>query len=167
MRERSRASSKSYDLVARVVFASNCGNVLEMMRDKTDTYWAYDEYVHLLGYHRLTADGLESALKAVRRWPRLQPHWNRIRRRICDDCGKQASLSEPRFEVCSGCGVARYCSEECQISDWWHHESCCPGLAQWKISALEIRKMNHATLQTKVRNEIRKVERERRKLHRG
>ena len=63
--------------------------------------------------------------KAIRRWSRVRPHWRRFRRRICTRCPKYALLSEPRFLVCSGCGVARYCSESCQIADWPAHQGEC------------------------------------------
>ena len=34
-------------------------------------------------------------------------------------------LTEPRYMVCSGCGMARYCSEECQRQHWpLHREQC-------------------------------------------
>ena len=63
--------------------------------------------------------------RAIRRWPRVKPHWRRFRRRICTRCPKFALLSEPRFLVCSGCGVAYYCSESCQIADWPAHQGEC------------------------------------------
>ena len=43
--------------------------------------------------------------------------------------------SEPRYMVCSGCGVARYCSEECQRLHWPCHQEEC--LA---VQAAELRK---------------------------
>ena len=58
------------------------------------------------------------------RWPR-RPHWPRFRRRLCSYCPKYALLSEPRYMVCSGCGVARYCSEECQRAHWEQHQNFC------------------------------------------
>ena len=55
----------------------------------------------------------------------MQPYWPRLRRRVCDNCASQVALSEPRYLVCGGCGVARYCCEECQRADWeWHHGYC-------------------------------------------
>ena len=63
--------------------------------------------------------------RAIRRWSRVRPHWRRFRRRICTRCPKYALLSEPRFLVCSGCGVARYCSESCQVADWPAHQGEC------------------------------------------
>ena len=65
---------------------------------------------------------------AVARWSRVKPHWRRFRRRLCTLCHNHAHLSEPRYLVCSGCGVARYCSEECHVADWpQHQEECCGG----------------------------------------
>ena len=32
--------------------------------------------------------------------------------------------------VCGGCGVARYCSEACQIANWGHHKTVCAALAR-------------------------------------
>ena len=61
----------------------------------------------------------------VKRWPRVKPHWRRFRRRLCHFCANSAHLSEPRYLVCSGCGVARYCSEVCQAADWRNHQQEC------------------------------------------
>merc|ERR1719478_2107467 len=64
-------------------------------------------------------------LKTVKRWPRLRPHWKRFRRRLCDNCPACVHLTEPRYMVCSGCGLARYCSEECQRAHWPIHQEEC------------------------------------------
>ena len=75
---------------------------------------------------------------AVARWPRVKPHWRRFRRRLCTNCHNHAHLSEPRYLVCSACGVARYCSEACQAADWPTHQGeCCgvgglPGVAEFE-----------------------------------
>ena len=89
-----------------------------------------NEHMYLVVFQVYRQNGLEDALRAVRRWPRLRPYWSRLRRRVCDYCGKQRDLSEPRLLVCSGCAVARYCDEECQAADFTHHEKCCPVLAR-------------------------------------
>ena len=39
-------------------------------------------------------------------------------RRICDVCVQSAPRTEERFAVCAGCGMRRYCSESCQVTDW-------------------------------------------------
>jgi len=80
---------------------------------------------------------LKLDLKAVERWPRVRPHWRRFRRRLCDNCPACAHLTEPRYMVCSGCGVARYCSEECQRAHWPLHQKDClmyqEGLAKARL----------------------------------
>ena len=46
--------------------------------------------------------------------------------KLCsNNCGK------PGRKVCGGCGVARYCSEECQLVDWTErgHRAVCKKLA--------------------------------------
>ena len=68
---------------------------------------------------------LRLRLTTVKRWPRLRPHWRRFRRRLCDNCPACAHLGEPRYMVCSGCGAARYCSEECQRLHWPQHQKKC------------------------------------------
>ena len=84
-----------------------------------------NEYTFAVAYPRIKTKGLDSAIRALERWPRLQPYWPRLRRRVCDNCASQVALSEPRYLVCGGCGVARYCCEECQRADWeWHHGYC-------------------------------------------
>ena len=88
------------------------------------------EFMSLVVARRLAAKGSDSAIEAWKRWPEWKPHWSRIRRRICDHCGRRVSLSEPRFMVCGGCGVARYCSEACQTANWGHHQTVCAALVR-------------------------------------
>ena len=75
------------------------------------------------------SEGLNSALKAIKKWPRVRPYWRRIRRRICAHCAKRADLAEPRYLVCSGCGEARY-----EVAPGWSDaqargEACATGEA--------------------------------------
>ena len=72
---------------------------------------------------------------AVERWPQVKPHWRRFRRRLCHFCHNHAHLSEPRYLVCSGCGVARYCSEACQAADWFKHQHFCARIRTEKLHA--------------------------------
>jgi hypothetical protein len=88
------------------------------------------EYTCAVAFPRIRTKGLDSALRALKRWPRLQPYWRRLRRRVCDHCASQVALSEPRYLVCGGCGVARYCSEECQCADWDSHQHICASMAR-------------------------------------
>ena len=52
----------------------------------------------------------------------------RRQRRLCDFCGRQGSIAEPRLPVCY-CGRRRYCDENCQRADWgagdWGHSETC------------------------------------------
>ena len=90
------------------------------------------EFIHLVLFPTHKNEGLEAALRLVKRWPKFKSHWHRVRRRICDYCGRRNDLSEPRLWVCGGCGVARYCDEECQANDSWHLGDCCLKLAcEW------------------------------------
>ena len=88
------------------------------------------EFLYLVVFPAHKKSGLEAALRVARRWPRFKPHWRRVRRRVCDYCGRRNDLSEPRLWVCAGCGVARYCDKECQALDFSHHAQCCPVLAR-------------------------------------
>ena len=83
---------------------------------------------------------LRLRVTTIKRWPRLRPHWRRFQRRLCDNCPACAHLGEPRYMVCSGCGVARYCSEECQRAHWpCHQEECLAVQAIIKeLGALEL-----------------------------
>ena len=65
------------------------------------------------------------SLKTVERWPRVRPHWRRFERRLCHNCSACAHLATPRYQVCSGCGVARYCSLQCQREHWPRHQEEC------------------------------------------
>ena len=89
-----------------------------------------DEYQWAVAFPRIQTKGLDSAIRALKRWPRLQPYWPRLRRRVCDNCASQVALSEPRYLVCGGCGVARYCCEECQRADWGWHQTHCADMAR-------------------------------------
>ena len=88
------------------------------------------EYTASVVYPRIQTKGLDSAIRALKRWPRLQPYWPRLRRRVCDHCHAQVALSEPRYLVCGGGGVARYCCEECQRNDWNWHQVYCADMAR-------------------------------------
>ena len=91
------------------------------------------EFIYLVVFPVYKKLGREAALRLVRRWPRFLPYWRRVRRRVCEYCGKRNGLSEPRLWVCAGCGVARYCDGTCQAGDFSHHAKCCPLLARrWK-----------------------------------
>ena len=94
------------------------------------THDQLDEYCGAVAFPRIGTKGLDSALRALERWPRLQPYWLRLRRRVCDNCQQQVALSEPRYLVCGGCGVARYCCEECQRNDWEWHQTYCAAMAR-------------------------------------
>ena len=100
---------------------------------------------------KLVTKGMPGAIEAWKRWPRLQPHWPRIRRRICDQCGRRVALSEPRFLVCGGCaegrGVGRYCSETCQAEHWPTHQEVCPRIDHASVEARPwLRKMQNYSL---------------------
>ena len=96
---------------------------------------AFVEYSSLMLMPRFGAEGLPGALKGVRNWPRFRPYWRRVRRRVCAHCAKRADLSEPRYLVCAGCGIARYCSEACQRADWAEHQKKCPaGQPGWNAA---------------------------------
>ena len=119
--------------------SSKISRALTLESDKSatmDDYYAevdaMNEYVFLVVCQKYRTDGRtrEVILRWLRRWPKFRPYWRRLRRRVCDYCGKQNDLSEPRLWVCAGCGVARYCGKECQANDFLHHEKRCPVLAR-------------------------------------
>ena len=96
---------------------------------------AVGEYLSLVILERHRYEGIYGALRAVKKWSRVQPHWKRIRRRICWGCARQVALTEPRYLVCAGCGKARYCSEACQRADWAEHQKVCPaGQPGWNAA---------------------------------
>ena len=90
-----------------------------------------NEYVSAFVIERTIRRGLDAGLRSLARWPRIEPYWHRLRRRICrgPHCLARNSvvrLVEPRCFVCDGCGQARYCSEACQRADWLEHQQVCP-----------------------------------------
>jgi len=46
----------------------------------------------------------------------------------CVSCGKEGT------KLCAQCGVARYCSRECQKADWLNHKTQCKSLKLEKQS---------------------------------
>ena len=50
-------------------------------------------------------------------------------RRLCDYCGRQGGIDEPRLPVCY-CGLRRYCDETCQRAGWAaeHSKTCLFGV---------------------------------------
>ena len=98
----------------------------EMVCDVSSYQVAVEEYSKHVILLRHVTEGMPGALKAVKKWSRVQPHWKRIRRRICAQCFKRVDLTEPRYLVCAGCGKARYCSEACQRAHWAEHQKKCP-----------------------------------------
>ena len=53
----------------------------------------------------------------------------RRQRRLCDFCGRQGGIDEPRLPVCY-CGERRYCDETCQRAGWAaeHSKTCLFGV---------------------------------------
>ena len=100
---------------------------------------ALREYTGDVVLVKLKTEGLESALKAVRRWPEIRDCWERMRprfrRRRCNNpyCMKLAKLQAPRYLVCSACQEFSlsiyYCSEACQRADGPRHQLNCPANA--------------------------------------
>ena len=66
-------------------------------------------------------------MRKMMRAPRDQAK-RRRQRRLCDFCGWQGSIAEPRLPVCY-CGRRRYCDENCQLADWGagHSKTCSMG----------------------------------------
>jgi hypothetical protein len=65
----------------------------------------------------------------------------RRERRLCDYCGRQGGVDEPRLPVCY-CGQRRYCDETCQRAGWAHEhsENCSFGF----LTALQIESLQKA-----------------------
>ena len=117
------------------------------------------EYIALVIHRKIVTKGVDGAIRALERWPRLVPHWSRVRRRICDQCGRHVALSKPRFLVCGACGEARYCSEACQIANWGHHQKVCAPLARQAARAGKmIMVLKNSSVAASPLGEIRNIE---------
>lgn len=66
---------------------------------------------------RPTATELPSAAESVHQAPK------------CFSCERETNRDGKQLRRCTRCGVARYCSRECQRSDWKAHKDLCMGLA--------------------------------------
>ena len=75
--------------LASVSFNSAC---LASVQDEKDKLTEYSYLVVLRAHKQL---GFEDALGLVKRWPVFRPYWRRLRRRVCEYCGKRNELSEP------------------------------------------------------------------------
>jgi hypothetical protein len=54
----------------------------------------------------------------------------------CSRCGAtRAQAGLPRFKVCAGCDVARYCGSECQRQHWAQHRTMCQQVQQGAAGA--------------------------------
>ena len=47
----------------------------------------------------------------------------------CGTCGEFATLRGKALKKCGGCGIAAYCSKECQKKDWKMLHKCAPYLS--------------------------------------
>ena len=134
-----KAARRSYEFVSEDGFDWETGTRIangrvissddyrEITRVSNEVGLAPTDAYYKIVLPRLATEGVKGALKAIKKWPRVRPYWKRVRRRICFNCAKQVAPSEPRYMVCSGCGDARYCSEECQRRDWRAaHQKVCP-----------------------------------------
>ena len=66
-------------------------------------------------------DGLKQVLGSVEESQAVQLH-----RCSYPGCSKQEEgLGDLSFKKCRGCGMARYCSKECQKKDWKAHKRVC------------------------------------------
>src|SRR4051812_40903427 len=52
----------------------------------------------------------------------------------CFTCKKESETGKP-FMVCTKCGIARYCTKECQKRDWPTHKLLCVAKKQRKPNA--------------------------------
>jgi len=53
----------------------------------------------------------------------------------CNICGKQGDDANKKLMQCSVCGTAKYCSAQCQQSDWSNHKSNCTTAACLRLFA--------------------------------
>ena len=70
---------------------------------------------------------------------------------VCFSCGIQGSSeNSTRLYKCSKCGVAAYCSRDCQLMDWksGRHKMACPSFARVAISPIS------DETKEKIRNEL-------------
>ena len=94
-------------------------------KDKVKVLWqnAGDPYKRIWS---LNTDELKLALKYQSENKAYIP--NRNTDKICCICLKGYPENDPfpeRSGKCSGCNKIRYCSRECQISDWSRHKKFC------------------------------------------
>ena len=78
----------------------------------------------MLHKQKVTLIGSKSAPREMMRELRNKAK-RRRQRRLCDYCGRQGGIDEPRLPVCY-CGERRYCDEACQRAGWAaeHSKTC-------------------------------------------
>jgi hypothetical protein len=70
---------------------------------------------------------------------------------VCFSCGSQGDSDTPvKLSKCSKCGVAAYCSRDCQLKDWkdGRHKMACPSYA--RVAQTELSKETKKA----IRNEL-------------
>ncbi|KAK0454833.1 hypothetical protein EV421DRAFT_452216 [Armillaria borealis] len=58
--------------------------------------------------------------------------------RSCSNCSKSEAKSLTRFQMCSQCKIARYCNQQCQISNWHIHKPVCKSIVKSRAAAQEL-----------------------------
>ena len=98
---------------------------LHLMRRKRDEWavWDQPEEEQKAEFDRKFLEEIKAKLSDAQ-----MLYLRRLRRRVCDACGRQGTLEVERFPVCY-CGARRYCDEECQRIDWLigHSKTCASG----------------------------------------
>ena len=94
----------------------------------------------ILALHKQRVKVLGFSVREMMRELRDQAK-RRRQRRLCDYCGRQGGIDEPRLPVCY-CGRRRYCDETCQRAGWAHEhsENCSFGF----LTALQIESLQKA-----------------------
>lgn len=70
-------------------------------------------------------DFIKYTKRTAARYGRADPEASNDTTDTCDGCGQTESELGQQLRACARCTSAKYCSRECQRSDWRMHKKCC------------------------------------------
>ena len=86
-----------------------------------------DEYAAVVAYPRIRTKGLDSAIRALKRWPSLRPYWSRLRRRVIPLSIRKLPCPNRDIWCLRRVRRGRAHLKEFQRADWGWHQGLLRG----------------------------------------
>ncbi|KAF7324829.1 ATP-binding cassette transporter [Mycena kentingensis (nom. inval.)] len=88
------------------------------------------EYIRQGDVEMARLNGLPRPPPLTRKRP--EPGWDFPLSASCAECHEESVKSRKKLKQCGRCGLTRYCSVECQRTDWPRHKVCCKAVKEVK-----------------------------------